>query len=343
MRSVKLINRWIGDGHPIYIIAEIGGNFTNFKQAAHLIDLACNAGADAVKLQTFEADTIASKKATYDMPNVGKANQWELFKKYEVDFELHKEVWDYARSKNIPIFSTPSHMRDVELLEKLDCPVYKIGSDDAYNIPFLEEVASVGKPVVLSTGMCTMQEVRESVSAILGKGNPDLVLLHCVTNYPCQPEHVNLRCILEMKHEFGIPVGYSDHTLGIATCVGAAALGANVLEKHFTHDKKAQGPDHVLSADPAELRLLVEYTRTVEKALGDGLKRPSEGERITRRNNRKSIVAEKNIPKGVTITRDMIAIKRPGLGIAPKHFDEVLGRVAGVAIEAGEPIEWGKL
>ncbi|MEW6600109.1 MAG: N-acetylneuraminate synthase family protein [Nitrospirota bacterium] len=340
MRTVTIDGAFIGDNHPAFIIAEIGGNFLRFEEAARLIDLAAEAGADAVKLQTYRAETIASRTAVYDMPNTGNANQFELFKKYEIGFALHKEIWDYCREKGITVFSTPSHMSDVELLERLDCAAYKIGSDDAVNVPFLEEVAAIGKPVILSTGMCTMNEVRESVSAILGRGNPDLILLHCVTNYPADPVHMNLRCIETMKREFGLPVGFSDHTTGTACCIGAAAIGANVIEKHFTHDKNAEGPDHILSADPGELKLIVNHVRTIESAMGDGIKRPSDGEKTTRINNRKSIVSTTDIPKGTVISGDMIAVKRPGHGIAPKYIKQVTGRTAKVDIKAETPVLW---
>jgi N-acetylneuraminate synthase len=185
-----------------------------------------------------------------------------------------------------------------------------------------------------------MNEVRESMSAILGKGNPDIILLHCVTNYPAEPAHVNLRCIPVMKAEFSLPVGYSDHTIGTSCCIGAAAIGANVLEKHFTHDKKAEGPDHMLSADTEEMRQIVKNVRTIETAMGDGIKRPSKGERTTRINNRKSIVSVQAIPKGTVITTDMIAIKRPGIGIQPKYFHEVVGRTAKFDIKAEESVLW---
>lgn len=340
MRVVKVGNKIIGDNNPTYIIAEIGGNFLNFKDAASLIDLAVDAGVDAVKLQTFQAETIASKSAVYDMPNTGNANQFELFKKYEIDFEMHKDIWEYCHDKKVPVFSTPSHIRDIELLARLDCPVYKVGSDDAVNIPFLEEVADAGKPIILSTGMCTINEVRESVSAILSRGNADLILLHCVTNYPADPAHSNLKCIQAMKKEFGLPVGYSDHTTGTACCIGAAALGANIIEKHFTYDKNAEGPDHILSADPEEMKQIVEYVRTIESSMGDGVKRPSDGERTTRINNRKSIVSTRDIPQGTSITKDMIAIKRPGYGIQPKFIEQVAGRVARKNIKSEEPIYW---
>ncbi|MFC1623827.1 N-acetylneuraminate synthase family protein [Candidatus Omnitrophota bacterium] len=340
MKPVKIGRDFVGDSCPVYIIAEIGGNFVNFKQAKRLIDSACEAGANAVKLQTFRAETIASRIAMYDMPNTGRVKQFDLFKRYEIDFNLHKAIWNYCREKRLFVFSTPSHVTDIELLEKLDIQVYKIGSDDANNIPFLKEVASMGKPIFFSTGMCNVKEVRESVSAILGKGNPNLILLHCVTNYPANPEHANLRVIPELKKEFGLPVGYSDHTLGGVCCLGAVAVGANAIEKHFTYNKNAEGPDHILSADPAEFKQLVRDIRILEKTLGDGVKRPSDGEKTTRINNRKSVVAVKDIPRGAVITKDMVAIKRPGSGILPKRIDDIIGRIAKKRIKAEEPILW---
>jgi len=340
MYSIKIEDKLIGDGNPAYIIAEIGGNFLNIEEAVHLIDLAVSTGVDAVKLQTYRAETISSKSAMYDMPNTGNANQFNLFKKYEIGFALHKEIWDYYRNKGICVFSTPSHISDIELLEKLDCVAYKIGSDDAVNIPFLEEVASVGKPILLSTGMCTMNEVRESVSAILGKGNSDLILLHCVTNYPADVKDSNLQCIRTMRKEFGLPVGFSDHTTGTACCIGAAAMGANVIEKHFTYDKNADGPDHILSANPDEMRQIVESVRVIEKAMGDGIKKPAKGEKTTRINNRKSIVSVQAIPEGAVITKNMIAIKRPGYGVEPRFYQQIIGRTAKTDIKAEEPVLW---
>ncbi|MCB2186165.1 MAG: N-acetylneuraminate synthase family protein [Deltaproteobacteria bacterium] len=340
MRTVNLGGKPVGEGAPVYIVAEIGNNFVDFAGAARLIDLAVAAGVDAVKLQTFEAETIASRSALFDMPNTGVISQYDLFKKYEVDLPLHREIWAYGREKGIFLFSTPSHMRDVELLEKLDCGAYKIGSDDAVNLPFLEEVAALGKPMVVSTGMCTLQEVREAVAVILGRGNPDLVLLHCVSQYPSEPAGVNLACVPAMAREFGLPVGYSDHTLGPLCCVAAAALGARLLEKHFTHDKGAEGPDHMLSADPAEMTALVQGVRTVEAALGDGVKRPAAQESSTRRHNRKGLVTVAAIPQGTVITGEMVAIKRPGLGILPKYLPQVVGRVARRDLAAEEPVTW---
>jgi N,N'-diacetyllegionaminate synthase len=340
MKSVKLDSFLIGGGHPIHIIAEIGGNFLNFEEAKRLIDLAIGSGADSVKLQTYKANTIASKKATYDMPNTGIANQYDLFKQYEIDFTLHQDIWNYCSANNILVFSTPSHLDDIELLEKLDCAIYKIGSDDACNIPFLKQVAAIGKPIILSTGMCTMEEVRESVSAILSENNDDLILLHCVTNYPAKVTQANLKCITSMKREFGLPVGYSDHTLGNICSFAAASIGADLIEKHFTNDHNADGPDHMLSAEPAELKELVEGVRDIESALGDGIKRPSQDESVTRLNNRKSIVSNVEIKQGTLITRNMLSIKRPGMGIEPKYFEQVIGRVANTDIPAEDTVYW---
>ncbi|MBF0168538.1 MAG: N-acetylneuraminate synthase family protein [Alphaproteobacteria bacterium] len=341
MRCVQLGKTVVGNGRPIYVIAEIGGNFTTFPQAKNLIDMAFEAGANAVKLQTFRAETISSRKAMYDMPNTGKASQFELFKKFEIDFALHKDIWDYCREKDIFVFSTPSHITDIELLEKIGCQAYKIGSDDLTNIPFLKQVADVGKPIVLSTGMSTMAEVQESVSAILGQGNPDLILMHCVTNYPSETRDANLLCIPELKRNFGLPVGYSDHVLGPLCCQAAAAIGANLLEKHFTYNKMAEGPDHMLSADQAELQALIRSVRLIEEALGDGIKRPAAGELKTRRNNRKSIVATMDIQSGSALTKENLAIKRPGHGIPPKYLDQIVGNLARRDIKAEDPLEWG--
>lgn len=328
---------------PIYIIAEIGGNFTTFKEAKALVDAAVGCGVDAVKLQTYRAETVSSKSAVFDMENTGIASQFELFKKYEIDEELHRQVFEYIRAKGLDWFSTPSHEADVDLLDRLGVSAYKIGSDDAVNIPFLRYVASKGKPVLLATGMCTMQEVRESVDVILGAGNPELILLHAVTSYPTHPEHVNLLAMQALAREFNLPVGYSDHTIGTVACLGAAALGAAVLEKHFTTDKNAEGPDHILSADPVEMRTIVAQVRTLEAMMGSGVKMPAASEKTTRINNRKSIVAARALPAGHRLTAEDIAVKRPGFGIPPRFREELPGSVLNEPVEQDEVIPWSKL
>ncbi len=331
-------------GDRCYIIAEIGGNFTNYDQAKRLIDAAADCGVDAVKLQTYQAATVASKHATFDMENTGVVSQVEIFKEYEIGAELHCQVFKYAEERGLDWFSTPSHETDLALLESLDVGVHKIGSDDAVNLPFLRAVARTGKPIFLSTGMSTLAEVRESVDAILAEGNEQLVLLHAITSYPTHPENVNLRAMQTMMREFPLlDVGYSDHTLSPVACLCAVAMGARVIERHFTYDKNADGPDHMLSADPAEMKWLVEAVRSFEIMRGTGIKRPADSERKTRRNNRKSLVLARNVVAGQRLEPEDVAIKRPGYGIAPKFLDQVVGRR--VISDFGEDtvLSWGDL
>ena len=327
-----------------YIIAEIGGNFTRFDEARALIDAAADAGVDAVKLQTYTADTVASRNAVFDMENTGLVSQHELFKKYEIDLNLHKAVFDYAERRGLDWFSTPSHKSDVSMLEALGVGAHKIGSDDAVNLPFLRCVARTGKPMFLSTGMCTMEEVRESVAAIRGEGARQLMLLHAVTSYPTRPEHVNLGAMLAMMREFpDLAVGYSDHTIGSTACICAAAMGARVIEKHFTWDKNAPGPDHMLSADPHEMKAIVDAIRSFELMRGNGAKHPAASEATTRINNRKSIVMARAAGVGEPLTASHLAIKRPGYGIAPKHLEEVIGRRPRQALQADDVLTWEAL
>ena len=327
-----------------YIIAEIGGNFTTFAEAKRLIDEAHGCGVDAVKLQTYRADTIASTKAIFDMENTGVVSQHELFLKYEVNEALHHDVFRYADSKGLDWFSTPSHATDVDLLEKCGAGAHKIGSDDAVNIPFLRYVARTGKPLLLSTGMCTMEEVRESVAAILAEGNEKLILLHAITSYPAHAENVNLSAMQTMMQAFPqFDIGYSDHTLSPVACLCAVAMGARVIEKHFTYDKRADGPDHMLSADPAEMKWLVEEVRNFEIMRGTGIKRPAESEKITRRNNRKSVVLDRSVKAGTRLTEDDIAVKRPGYGIDPKYFEQIAGRRVASDIERDSVLNWSDL
>lgn len=327
-----------------YIIAEIGGNFTTIDQAKRLIDAAHGCGVDAVKLQTYRADTITSTKAIFDMENTGVVSQHDLFKKYEVDEALHHEVFKYAESKGLDWFSTPSHPSDVELLEKCGVGAHKIGSDDAVNLPYLRYVARTGKPVLLSTGMCTLEEVRESVDAILAEGNEKLILLHAITSYPTHAENVNLAAMQTLMEAFPqLDIGYSDHTLSPIACLCAVAMGARVIEKHFTYDKKADGPDHMLSADPAEMKWLVEAVRNFEIMRGSGIKRPADSEKTTRRNNRKSVVLNRSVKAGERLSEEDIAVKRPGYGIGPKYFEQIVGRTVAADMEKDAVLTWNDL
>jgi sialic acid synthase SpsE len=327
-----------------YIIAEIGGNFVTFEQARGLIDAAVESGADAVKLQTYRAETVASRAAVFDMENTGVTSQYELFQKYQIDAQLHREIFTYAESRGIDWFSTPSHATDVDFLEQCGVGAHKIGSDDAANLPFLRYVARTGKPIILSTGMCTLDEVREAVDTIVGEGNERLVILHAITSYPTHPENVNLKAIPTLIKEFPkFDVGYSDHTLTPVASLCAVAMGARVIERHFTLDKHAEGPDHRLSTDPAEMRWLVEAIRSFEVMRGSGNKVPAESEITTRINNRKSLVLNRDVAAGDRLSVTDLSVKRPGTGIAPKYFDQVVGRVVARAMASDAVLQWDDL
>lgn len=320
-----------------YIIAEIGGNFTTFEEAKRLIDLASETGVDAVKLQTYKADTIVTKTAKFDLDNVGEMNQYQLFEKYQIDFSLHKKVFDYINSKGLEWLSTPSHKTDVDMLDKLGVKSHKIGADDATNLPLIKYVASTNKPILLSSGMCTIEEVREMINTCLKVGNDKIILFHTVSNYPTYPEQVNLLAMQTLKKEFPfLTVGFSDHTIGSTACFAAACMGAEVVEKHFTYDKNAEGPDHQLSANPQEMKEIVDKIREFELMKGTGAKRPVGKEIINREKNRKSIVSIKSIQKGEKFTLKNIDIKRPGYGIEPKYFDATLDKIALRDIEVDE-------
>ncbi|MBI4060210.1 MAG: N-acetylneuraminate synthase family protein [Elusimicrobia bacterium] len=326
-----------------YLIAEIGGNFLKIDEAKRLIDAAAAAGVDAVKIQTFRAETLTTRKAVFEMENTGRVSQFDLFKKYEVGPEAHRAIFEHAASRGLFCFSTPSHPTDTDLLEKLGSRAYKIGSDDAVNIPFIRHAARKGKPILLSTGMCTLDEVKASVAAITAEGNEEIILFHCTTSYPCRPESVNLAAMLAMQAAFPFPVGYSDHTLGIDVCYAAAVLGAPILEFHFTLDKKADGPDHMLSKDPVETAELARKVRQLPIVMGDGVKRPAPAELPQLRNNRKSLVVIRDVAAGAALGVGDFEARRPGTGIACARYDEVLGRKAKRALAAGEVLAWDDL
>lgn len=328
----------------IYIIAEIGGNFLEFEQAKTMIDAAADCGCDAVKLQTYRADTLSSKKAMFAFETTGNTSQFDLFKKYEIDEALHKKVFSYARKKGLDVFSTPSHITDVELLERCGCPMYKIGSDDAVNIPFLRQIAKFGKPVILATGMCTMEEVERSVNVLYEGGCREVSLLHAISLYPTHSEDVNLNAILTLKDRFpNISVGYSDHTIGVTACICAAAMGADIIEKHFTYDKNADGPDHIHSADPMEMGQIVNMIREFEVMQGTGIKMPASGELVSRINNRKSMVLVKNVKSGERLTNSCFELKRPGSGIQPKDVEYAIGRKFARDMDIEDIITWEDL
>jgi len=324
-----------------YIIAEIGGNFTTYDEAVKLIDAAQYAGVDCVKLQTYKAETLSSKKAFFDMENTGKISQYDYFKKYEISKELHKKIFDYIDSKGMDWFSTPSHPNDVDMLKDLGVTAYKVGADDATNLPLLKYIARTNEQIILSTGMCTMEEVKEAVNVILEEGNNKIVILHTVSGYPTYPEEVNLNIIYSLQKEFlHFPIGFSDHTMTTIASIAAATMGANVIERHFTLDKKADGPDHMISSTPDEMKFIVDSIRQMEIMKGSGIKMPYGSEVKNRINNRKSIVAIEDIKKGEIFTKENIFVKRPGIGISPKHLEQLIGKVAKRNLKQDELINW---
>ena len=341
--KVQIGDRLIGDGEPCFIVAEIGVNHNgNVKLAKKLIDEATKAGVDAVKFQTFKAENVVTQragKAEYQKTSE-EESQHKMLKRLELSEEDFKELAHYAKEKNIMFLSSPFDKESVDLLYELDVPAFKIGSGEITNFPLLKYIAKKGKPIILSTGMATLGEVEEAVKIIRSNGAEDIVLLHCVTSYPAKVEDVNLRAIKTLECAFKLPVGFSDHTLEITIPIAAVAFGAAVIEKHFTLDRNLPGPDHRASLEPHELREMVKAIRDVEKALGDGIKKPTPEEEKIKKVLRKSIVAKKDMPKGTIITRDMVGIKRPGTGIPPKYIKKIIGAKVKEDIGKDEIIRW---
>lgn len=332
MKPIKIKNKIIGEGRFCFIIAEAGVNHNGrLDLAKKLIDVAKEANADAVKFQTFKSEGLVSERtemAEYQKKNIGKEeSQLEMLKAVELSYKDFEELKDYCDKKEIIFLSTPHTEDAIDFLEPL-VPAYKVGSGDLTNLPFLRKIAQKKKPIVLSTGMSNLEEVKEAVETIKKAGNEQIILLHCTTNYPCPFEEVNLRAMLTLKKEFGLAFGYSDHTLGFAVPVSAVSLGAQVLEKHFTLDKNLPGPDHKASLNPEELKEMIIAVRNVEKALGDGLKKPNSSEERIAKVARKSIIAKIDIAKGQIITKEDLIIKRPGTGLASKYLDRVIGKEA---------------
>lgn len=317
----------------VFIIAEAGVNHNgDIAIAKKLIDIAVSSGCNAVKFQTFKADNIVvehAEKAEYQKINCGASEtQLEMLKRLELDRFAHEELMEYCIKKNIMFLSTPFDIESVDLLNNLGIEVFKIPSGEITNKPLIQYIAAKQKPIILSTGMATLGEIEEALDWIEETANVEVTLLHCTSNYPAAKCEVNLCAIQTLKQAFRRKVGYSDHTEGIEIPIAAVAMGAEVIEKHFTLDKSMEGPDHKASLEPNELHRMVEGIRNVELAMGDGRKRPTASEVQTRLVARKSIVAASNIQRGEIITRGMLTVKRPGTGKAPKHIDEIIGQKA---------------
>lgn len=332
-KSFEIAGRRIGAGAPCYVIAEAGVNHNgSLELACDLIKTAARAGADAVKFQTFRA----SKLVTSDAPKADyqayhdtvHESQLAMLQRLELSDEAHYELWASCCEQRIQFLSTPFEGDSADFLERLGVPAFKIPSGELTNLPFLQLLAQKGRPLVLSTGMATLAEVAEAVNTIRAAGNPPLAILHCVSQYPADPAHANLRAMSTLLDEFDVPVGYSDHSLENEIAFAAVALGACIIEKHFTLDRALPGPDHGMSLEPNELSALIRGIRNVESAMGDGRKVPTASEARIAAVARKSLVTARPIRSGEEIVNDMLVVRRPGTGLPPSALESLLGRRA---------------
>lgn len=338
-------NRRIGSGNPAYIIAEMSANHgQDYGKAVEIIHAMEEAGADAVKLQTYTADTMTIECDREEF-RIGKGTIWEGKTLYELygeaytPWEWQPKLKEVANELGMDLFSTPFDSTAVDFLEAMDVPAYKIASFELVDLPLIERIAQTGKPIIMSTGMGTEDEIRDAVDAVRKAGNDRLVLLKCTSAYPTPPEEMNLRTIPDMRERFGVPVGLSDHTLGIAVPVAAVALGACVIEKHFCLSRDEPGPDTAFSLEPKEFRAMVDAVRTAERAIGTVSYSRSAKEEATAV-FRRSLFAVKNIAEGEELTEKNIRSIRPGHGLPPKELGNILGKRAKRNIERGTPLTW---
>ena len=344
LHPININGREVGPGRPCFIIAEAGVNHNgSLETARRLIDVAVLAGADAVKFQTFKAERLATPdapKAEYQLRTTGAAeSQFEMLQRLELSHEAHRELMPYCAERGILFMSTPFDEESADFLDELGVPVFKLPSGEITNLPFIAHVARKGKPMIVSTGMANLSEVAAAVECIRTAGNAAFMLLHCVSNYPADARDVNLRAIGTMQETFNVPVGYSDHTLGIEVSLAAVALGACVIEKHFTLSRDLPGPDHLASLEPDGLKALVGGIRLVEASLGHGRKEPAASEAEVAAVARKSLVAAFDIAAGTELTARMIAVRRPGTGLPATMLSQVIGRTLRVPARAGALLE----
>ena len=321
--------------NKVLIIAEAGVNHNgDVDKARMLIDVAKDAGADVVKFQTFKSEKeicAFTEKAPYQITTTDETESFlEMVKKLELSESAHKDLYEYCAKKEIKFLSTPFETDSIEFLDKLGLDVFKVSSGQITNLPFLRKIGQLGKNIILSTGMSTLEEVRSALNVLYEQGimEEQIILLHCTTAYPTEVDDVNLSAMLTMKREFGLEVGYSDHTLGTEVAIAAVALGARLIEKHFTLSRTMEGPDHQASLEPDELESMVRGIRQIERALGDGIKKPTESELENILLARRSIVASKDIKEGEVFSEENITVKSPAGGISPMEWDSVIGGTA---------------
>lgn len=343
IQDINIAGRLVGPTHKPFIIAEMSGNHNqSLERALAIVDAAAEAGADAIKLQTYTADTMTLPGALTieDEGSLWKGRElYDLYKEAYTPWEWHKPIFDRARERGMLAFSSPFDETAVDFLEELGAPVYKIASFENTDHPLLRRVAATGKPVIMSTGAATVQEVAEGVEVLRAAGCRELILLKCTSTYPATPQNTNLVTIPHLRALYGVQVGLSDHTMGVGAAVAAVALGATVIEKHFTLRRADGGVDSAFSLEPEELRTLVVESERAWLALGQvqyGVQRAEEKSRLFKR----SVYAAKDIKAGESLTKENIRVIRPGLGLAPKHYDTLLGKAAKQDIKAGTPLNW---
>lgn len=333
----------IGDDSPCFIIAEAGSNHNrDLKMAFKLVDAAVAARADAVKFQTFTAETIASSVDTplSRIQTAGASNLFELYKKLELPREWQREIYNYAKQRDLVFLSTPFDEKAVEELFEIGVEAFKIASFELCHFPLLRLAAQTGKPVLLSTGMATLGDIEEAIAVLMDEGCRKIGLFHCGIGYPMDPSEVNLQAMGTMKQAFPCPVGYSDHTLGIGVPIAAVSMGARLYEKHFTIDKSLPGPDHGFALDPKEFKMMISEIRTVEAAIGSKVKGPSASERAHKRRACRSIYSRVDMSAGTVVKPEMLAVLRPAAGLHPVHLTTIIGRRIVRDVRASEPITW---
>ncbi|MGH4120722.1 N-acetylneuraminate synthase [Clostridium sp.] len=339
----KIGNSVIGDGNPSFIIAEAGVNHNgDINIAKQLIDKAVLAKVDAIKFQTFNTEKLVTgyaQMANYQKDNIGSEDsQFNMLKKLELTHENFIELKQYCTHKGIMFLSTPFDFESADFLASIDMEAYKISSGDLTNIPFLRHIAKFNKPIILSSGMATLSDIEDAVNAINLLGNKQVAVLHCTSNYPAKLENVNLNAMNTIKNAFKVVSGYSDHTQGITIAIAAVSMGANIIEKHFTIDKTMEGPDHKASLCPKGLSEMVHVIRDVEMALGTGIKRYNSSEVDTMKAARKSIVVARDIKKGENINITDLDYKRPGTGLSPKFYIDIVGKKSNRDIKMDQQI-----
>jgi len=343
--KVRLGTKLVGENEKPFLIAEAGLNHNgDFNIAKKLIDEAKKINCDAIKFQTFDASSRVSKKVKsvkYSEKADGlREDIHEMFSRLQLSYPEFKKLFAYARKKKIEIFSTPFSLKDVDFLEKINVSFYKIASVDCVNLPLIEKIGFTNKPLILSTGMTDLGIIEDAVNTFKKTGNQNLILLHCLSSYPADEKEMNLKAIQTLKNIYNIPVGLSDHYPGLEMSVLALGMGANIIERHFTLSKLFEGPDHILSSEPKEMKKLSEISSNFVKIIGDGHKKIQPSEYIVINSQRKCIYANRNISKGMKIKKSYLTIKGPAGGILPKYLNLVEGRVTKKNISKDEPLTW---